>query len=75
MISIHLWKIELVKENFSHLRQLNLADSNIDNSCLVVDVLIGSNYYWSFMLTQIIKGKRGPVAMKSKVGYVIIVPL
>lgn len=75
MISIHLRKIELVKENLSHLRQLNLADSNIDNSCLVVDVLIGSNYYWSFMLTQIIKGKRGPVAMKSKVGYVIIVPL
>lgn len=75
MISIHLRKIELVKENLSHLRQLNLADSNIDNSCLVVDVLIGSNYYWSFMLTQIIKGKIGPVAMKSKVGYVIIVPL
>lgn len=75
MISIHLWKIELVKENFSHLRQLNLADSNIDNSCLVVDVLTGSNYHWSFMLTQIIKGKRGPVAMKSKVGYVIIVPI
>ena len=37
-------KIEFVKKTISHLRGLNLADSNIYNCRLVIDTLIGSNY-------------------------------
>ena len=52
-------KIEFVKKTISHLRGLNLADSNIYNSRLVIDILIGSNYQ-EFMFTKSVKRKSGP---------------
>ena len=40
-----------------------------------VEILIGADYYWSLVGGRVIRGKRGgPVAMETKVGWVVSVP-
>ena len=37
-----------------------------------IDILIGCDYYWYFMKNRIIRGNAGePVALKTKLGYVL----
>lgn len=67
--------IELAVENYEHLKNLKLADSNPTNSSLKIDVLIGSDFYWDFMTNEVKKGKEGPVAVSSKLGYVLNGPI
>ena len=46
-----------------------------DENCLKrsdIDILIGSDYYWYFMKNRIIRGNADePVALKTKLGYVL----
>ena len=39
---------KFAKKNFSHIRNLTLADENCLKSS-DIDILIGSDYYWHFM--------------------------
>ena len=45
--------INFAKENFPHIRNILLADSNPKNESLSVDILIGANYYWSIVNNQV----------------------
>ena len=36
-----------------------------------VDILIGSDYYWNIIENKVVRGESGPVAIKSKVGYIL----
>ena len=65
--------IDTAKQNYSHLQSLVLADRNSDGKDLPVDILIGANYYWSFISGRIIKSRTGsgPVALESKLGYIL----
>ena len=36
-----------------------------------VDILIGSDYYWDIIENEAVRGESGPVAIKSKVGYIL----
>ena len=47
------------------------ADQNLKNCPLPIDVLIGADSYWSFIEDEVIRGKTGPVALKSKLGYLL----
>ena len=68
-------KINLA-QNAPHLKRLQLADSNINNDNLQIDLLIGSDNYWKFMYNEIVRGPEGaPVAIRSKVGYVLSGPV
>ena len=60
-------------ENCEHLSQLDLADPDCD-SPRTVDVLIGSDYYWEFTDGEIRRGTTGPVAMRTKLGWVLSGP-
>ena len=40
-----------------------------------VDLLIGSDFYWKFLTGEIRQGEVGPVAMKTKVGWVLSGPV
>ena len=62
-------------ENYEHLLGLDLADSaNIADS-LEVDVLIGSDSYWSLVTGRIVRGKSGPTAIHTKVGWILSGPV
>ncbi|CAB4006955.1 G2 M phase-specific E3 ubiquitin- ligase, partial [Paramuricea clavata] len=60
--------------DYQHIRGLDLADSSEiqdDHHSDTVDVLIGSDHYWSFMYGETIRGDSGPVAVSSKFGWVL----
>ena len=65
--------VDFTKHSYSHLRDLELADSNPSGKGLEVDIVIGSDFYWSFMSGNIVKSESGcgPVALDSILGYVL----
>ena len=64
--------IEIAQKKFDHLKQLPLADSNPGNIPLEIDVLIGADHYWDFILNRVVRGKHAePVAIASHLGYIL----
>ena len=57
-------------ERYPHLCELQLAD---DYSVTPgeIDVLIESNLYWRIVASDIVRGDHGPVAVKSKLGWLL----
>ena len=65
-------------KHYEHLRGLDLADFveedelNVDRN---VDILIGADFHWRFVTGRIVQGKKpGPVAMETKLGWVLAGP-
>lgn len=55
--------------NYPHLHGLESADySNSEDS---IDVLIGSEYCWDFVTSEIVRGDFGPTAVNSKFGWLL----
>ena len=67
--------IELAKEKYSHLSNLDLADSNPEKLPLNIDILIGADHYWSIVGKTQIRGENGPVAIGTRLGYVLSGPM
>ena len=53
-----------------HLQALKLAHSVTSRRNFTISLLIGTDYYWSFIEYHIIRGK-GPTAQWSKLGYLL----
>ena len=66
--------IKLCASTCDHLLHLELADSCGDNSTLGVDVLIGSDYYWDLVTGEVCHGESGPVAINTRLGWVLFGP-
>ena len=62
------------RESHEHLLGLELADSADGSDNLEVDVLIGSDWYWSLVTGRVIRGKTGPTAVHTKVGWILSGP-
>ena len=63
-------RIKYTKENFEHIKDLDLADTREGE--LDVDLLIGSDFYWSIFSGTVLRGDWcGPVALESKVGWIL----
>ena len=60
---------------YAHLTDLELADHRNEQSSGPIDVLIGSNYYWSIVTGELVKGDSGPVAMNSVFGWLLSGPV
>ena len=62
---------------YPHLQNLRLADQNRDVSDIEIHLLIGADFFWSFMLDSVIQGETGigPVATLSCFGYVLSGPV
>ena len=56
-------------ERYPHLAGLQLADSANAHDCLEVDLLIGSDYYWSLVTGGMRKGANGLSAVHTRVGW------
>ena len=62
------------QECYDHFIGLELADSADASDALEVDILIGSDWYWSLATGRVIKGRSGPIAVHTKVGWVLSGP-
>ena len=65
--------IEFCKLEFQHLAHLQLADS-CDGSDMTIDILIRSDHYWEIATSEIVRGKKGPTAINTKLGWVLSGP-
>ena len=63
------------QECYDHLKGLELADTADASDKLEVDVLIGSDLYWTLVTGRVIRGKSGPIAIHTKVGWVLSGPI
>ena len=59
--------------DYPHLRRLKLADS-VDSNARRVQLLIGADHYYDFVTGDVIKGTSGPVAVSSKLGWLLSGP-
>ena len=57
-----------------HLKGLYLAHPITENENFGISILIGADYYWSFVQDHVIRGD-GPTTVKSKLGYLLSGPL
>ena len=61
-------------KNMLHLQGLTLAHPITDKENFEISLLIGSDHYWNFVGDHIVRGN-GPIAMQSKLGYLLSEPL
>lgn len=61
--------ITLCQEKYKHLAGLPFADQSDGSDALEVDVLIGCDYYWSFVTGETKRGNKGPVGVHTEFGY------
>ena len=52
--------IELAKNHYTHLNNIQLSDCNVNNSDLQIDVPIRADHYWDFMTGEVKRGSEGP---------------
>lgn len=57
-----------------HLATLDLADFSVGDDEMDVDILIGCDHYWQFATGDICRGGSGPVAIHTKLGWVLSGP-
>ena len=63
--------IRAAKEKHRHLSKLTLADASEGRSNMDIDVLIGVDFYYTFVSGRVIRGEGGPVALESSLGWVL----
>jgi len=62
-------------KTFPHLSSLTLADTHQSDTPLDVAMLIGSDLYWQLTTGEVIRGQSGPVAINTKLGWVLSGPV
>ena len=72
VICLHV-KNQRIKTRFDYLKNLQLADSGSTDE---IDILIGSNFYWSVVTGKTKTGKNNkPLAVETKFGLVLNRPV
>ena len=67
--------VKICLERYDYLRNLELADSPTDTREVQPDTLIGLDHYWDFITGEIIQQGDGPVALSTKLGWVLSGPI
>ena len=60
--------IDIAKSSYRHLRELPLADRGDGNENMAIDILVGADYLWNFMLDNVVRGEQGPIATLTRFG-------
>ena len=60
--------------HYPHLNGLALANS-VDVSNKRIDILIGADHYYDIVIGEVIRGSAGPVAISSKLGWLLSGPV
>ena len=64
-------QVKTVVDNHKHLQNLKLAEFCENSNELAVDVLIGCDFYFSFVSGVVKKGETGPSAVETCLGWVL----
>ena len=66
--------IQSAQGYYPHLRNLKLADQNTGLEDTEINVLIGADFLWSFMLDSVVRGVYGfgPVALSLALGTCLV---
>ncbi len=67
--------IAFCQQNYAHLSDLDLADHSDSCSKSDVDILIGSDQYWEVITGKTCRGRGGPVAIHTTLGWVLSGPV
>ena len=68
--------VEVVKNDFTHLRDLWFSDVYQSKEELEIDVPIGADYLWEFQRVRTVRGEsEEPVAIEAELGWVLLDPL
>ena len=68
--------VEIAKKHYPHLHEIWFSDVSRSEDTLCVDILIGSDALWEFHEGETKRGGPGePVAVKTKLGWVLSGPL
>ena len=74
--SIQNAHVELARNEYPHLKGIWFSDVCKEQEELEIDVLIGSDYLWSFQTGSTRRGRPGePVAVETELGWVLSGPL
>ena len=65
--------INFCKAEYDHLTHLTLADS-CGSGDAPLDILIGLDCYWQIVTSEVVKGRKGPTAVFTRLGWVISGP-
>ena len=60
--------ISLCKTTYGHLAPLSLADFDDGGTEMPVDLLIGSDHYWTIVTGEVVRGETGPIALGTHLG-------
>ena len=63
-----------VSTSYAHLDGLELADEPCSSGSSI-DLLIGSDYYWNFVTGETKRSEEGPIAVNSKLGWLLSGPI
>ena len=63
------------QEQYAHLANLTLADTAEACDSLEIDLLIGADCYWKLVSGRIVRGRIGPTAIHTRVGWVLSGPV
>lgn len=66
--------IKLCVERYNHLSPLDLADFSDGTAPMNVDMLIGADYYWELTTGVTSRGDAGPIAIHTRLGWVLSGP-
>ncbi len=66
--------ISLCKATCNHLMSINLADFDDGDAEMPVDILIGSDHYWTVVTGEVVRGETGPAAIGTHLGWVLSGP-
>lgn len=67
--------INRAKDHCDHLRGIDLADSADVGDSPEVDMLIGSDLYWSLVTGKVRQGSSRPVTIQIRVGWILSGPV
>ena len=67
--------INHTRDDYDHLLGIDLADSADIGEVLEVDMLIGSDFYWSLVTGRVRRGRSGPMAIHTRIGWILSGPV
>ena len=67
--------VNFAAEKYEHLQGLQLADNTVSESDPEITILIGSDQIWNFINGSTVRGQSGPIALESKLGYILSGPV
>ena len=66
--------VKMEVNNIPYLKDLCLAHPVTEDDNCEITILVGADYYWTFVQDQVIRGN-GPTAVRSRLGFLISGPL